>query len=248
MTIPLGALPTNIQLACVELRDFLCSILGDELLAIWVYGAVTFTDRPSKLGDIDMHAIIKSPLKSQTVQEIDRYYESANQENNVEWDAWFILERDVASHSPPPHAFRDNLQDRAWALHRAHWLGDQYVALFGPAPSDLVKIPKWAELKEGLHNELLFIEGVLENGLPDPAHAAFVVWQGCRIIYSLRTNDIVVSKRAAAKWALSQLPISFHESIRAAERVYDGLFEQKDQEILQNFVDQIVAAVQREFE
>ena len=67
-----------------------------------------------------------------------------------------------------------------------------------------------------------FVERILGRPPPDAQTEAFVVWQSSRIIYSITTREVVVSKRAAAAWALDNLPDGFHEAIRAAGRVYDG--------------------------
>ena len=247
MTIPLGVLPTDIQLACAQLRDHLQLILGENLIALWVYGAVTFKDRPCRLGDIDTHAVIRSPLDPQTIHAIDDLHDSTGRDMGVEWDSWYILERNTSSTAPPPHAFRAGLSDHAWALHRAHWLADQYVALCGRTPSDLVRAPGQAELKDGLHSEMRFIERIVQQGPHGTGHAAFVVWQGCRIIYSLRTRDIVVSKRAAAHWALEHLPDPFHAAVQAAERAYDAKPEPGDAVILRASLRPILAACLEEF-
>lgn len=156
--------------------------------------------------------------------------------------SWYILKADARGSKPPSHAFRKNLVDRAWALHRAHWLAEQYVALQGCPPSDLVQPPTWAELEEGLKGELDFIEGLLTEGRDDADHAAFAIWNACRIIYSLETHDVVVSKRAAALWALQNLSSTWHAAIRAAGRVYDGQAAEDDEAVLRSSLVNIVSA------
>lgn len=247
MTVPLGALPEAVQAACRDLRDHLLSILGKDLVALWVYGAVTFEDRPRRLGDVDTHAVVRSSLTPQTARAIDELHESIGRDWGVEWDSWYVLEADMASTNPTPHAFREGLVDQAWALHRAHWLAAQYVSLHGRAPLDLVRTPTWAELEEALRGELEFVDRIAQQGPRDAEHAAFVVWNACRIVYSMRTRDVVVSKRAAARWALEHMPDSWREAILAAGRAYDARLEPGDAAILQAAVAQIVATVRDEF-
>jgi hypothetical protein len=246
MTVPLAALPNAVRVACGDLRDGLVSILGDDLVALWVYGAVTFEDRPRRLGDVDTHAVVGSPVAPRIARAIDELHESIGRERGVEWDSWYVFERDMPSAELPPHAFRENLVDRAWALHRAHWLAGQYVLLHGRAPSDLVRAPTWAELEDALRSELRFVDEMVRRGPRDAEHAAFVVWNGCRIVYSVRTRDVVVSKRAAARWALDHLPHSWHEAILAAGRAYDARLGPGDAAVLWAAADPIVAAVQAE--
>jgi len=247
MSVPFESLPQIVQGACVHLRDGLRQILGDDLVALWVYGAVTFEDRPRHLGDVDTHAVLRRPLNRNTVQAIDTLHESTAQAAAIEWDSWYILERDMASPLPPSHTFRENLVDQAWALHRAHWLAKQFVLLHGCAPSALIQPPTWVELKEGLRSELSYIEQVVPVPPYAAPSAAFTVLNGCRIIYSLRTRDVVISKRAASTWALTHLPEAWHEAIRAAQRAYDDCLQPGDEAILQVAVTPIITTVRDEF-
>lgn len=242
MSVPLEALPSPVRQACVRLREELDTLLGDDLVALWAYGAATFEDRPNRLGDVDIYGVVVRPPGRETGAAIDELHLSIGKDWGIEWDSWYILESDARGIQPPAHVLRTNLGDRAWALHRAHWLAGQYVALHGCSPSELVHPPSWTELKEGLRGELLFIERLLEEGRDDPGHAAFAVWNACRIIYSLETRQVVVSKRAAALWALESLPSSWHAAIRSAGRVYDGESDGDDALTLKTSLPGIVAA------
>lgn len=246
MSVLFESLPQIVQVACAHLRDGLRQIVGDDLVALWVYGAVTFEDRPRHLGDVDTHAVLRRSPNQNTVKAIDALHASTAHAAEIEWDSWYILERDMASPAPPPHAFRENLVDYAWALHRAHWLAEQFVLLHGTVPSALIQPPTWAELKEGLRSELSYIEQIVPVPPYEAPSAAFTVLNGCRIIYSLRTKNVVVSKRAAGNWALTHLPSAWHEAIRAAQRAYDDCLQPGDDVILQAAVNSIVTAVHDE--
>lgn len=232
MSVPIDSLPEPAPQACERLRDGLLSILGSDLRALWVYGALTFPDPPA-LADIDTHGILRRSPDPQRARAIDELHEAIARDLGVEWDSWYLLESDVRGSKPPRHAFRGNAVDTAWALHRAHWLAGRYVLLSGTEPSGLVLAPTWPELDEGLRSELFFIEQYVRDGLDDPHHAAFSIWNGCRILYSVRTHDVVVSKREAARWGIEHLPPAWHDAIRAAGRVYDGEPEAGDHSLLQ---------------
>ena len=243
MSVELDSLPSSVRLACEALRDQLGALLGENLLALWVYGAVTFEDRPTRSGDVDTHGVVREPLDRDMSAAIDEVHDSSARDFGVEWDSWYILERDTAARRPPVHALRENLVDHAWALHRAHWLAGQYVLLRGRSPSDLVPSPTWAELEEALRSEFRFIEGLLQERGRDAGPAAYVVWNGCRILYSLETRDVVVSKRAAAQWALDHAPDSWHAAIRAAGHVYDGTSDPDEESTLEAATLPIVATL-----
>jgi hypothetical protein len=243
MGVRFDELPVAVRLGWGALRDELVALLGENLVALWVYGAVAFEGHAFRSGDVDTHGVVREALPRDTCKAIGEVHASTSRDFGLEWDSWYVLERDMAGGRPPAHALHETLIDHSWALHRAHWLAGQYVSLHGREPLDLVQPPAWAELEEALRSEFSFIERIVEKGRREAAEAAFVVWNGCRILYSLETRDVVVSKRAAARWALAHLPGSWHAAIRAAGHVYDGTPEPGEESSLEAAVLPIVAAV-----
>lgn len=242
MRISIDELPPAVREACARLSTGLSGLLGRDLVALWAYGAATFPDRPARLGDVDTHAVLAGRPDTDASIAIDRLHETIAEECGIEWDSWYILESDARKADPPRHALRTDLVDDAWALHRAHWLAGQVVVLHGRSPAELVTAPTRAELEEGLREELLYIDELIAQGRDDAGHAAFMVWNACRIMYSLETRDVVVSKRASALWALENLPSTWHPAIRAAGRVYDDQPSKDDELVLRAHLTEIVAA------
>ena len=132
--LPLEILPPSAQIACEKLKEALQKLLGSDLLALWAYGAQTFADFPKRLGDIDTHAVLSHEPDIKTAAAIDQIHARIAADLGVEWDSWYILRKDAVRAQPPKHAFREDLTDDAWALHRAHWLAGQYVLLAGSPP------------------------------------------------------------------------------------------------------------------
>jgi hypothetical protein len=246
MSASLDMLPANARSACERLRDGLVARLGQDLIGLWVYGAAIFEDRPARLGDVDTYAIVAQAVGVRHKAAVDAIHATSSRHFNVEWDAWYIGERDARGRRPPHHVFQE-AEDHAWALHRAHWLEGRYVLLCGEPPSAFVQPPVWSEIREALRMELSFLEKVLPEARKDPQHAAYVVLNGCRILYSLGTRDVVVSKRAAGRWALQELPVPWHHAIAASTRAYDGLLEPDDPGVLRSGVDPVVDAVRAQF-
>lgn len=225
-------LPPVARIACERLKENLQEALGPELLSLWAYGAQTFADFPKRLGDIDTHALLSHKPDIKTAAMIDEIHTRIATDVGIEWDSWYILKKDVASTHPPKHAFREHLVDDAWALHRAHWLAGQYVLLSGSMPSDFVRPPRWQEIEEDLWKEWRHIERTVIERHYKPGHAAYAIWNGCRIVYSLETRNVVISKRSAARWALACMPGSRRSVILAAGRIYDGTPESQDDALL----------------
>ncbi len=213
------------------------------MVALWAYGAATRPDHPRRLGDIDTHCLLRHRPARATAAMIEELQDAIARDEKIEWDSWYILERDAHGPEPPRHALRGpTLVDGSWSLHRAHWLAGQYVGLHGPAPSELVPAPTWLELTDGLRSELKHIERFIAEGHDDSRYCAYAVWNACRIIYSLENRDVVVSKRAAALWALEHMPVAWHPAVHAATRVYDDEETNGDARILRSAVPEIVAA------
>ena len=51
--VPLSALEPDARAAFETLRDELASLLGDDLVALWAYGAAVFPEPPARLGDLE---------------------------------------------------------------------------------------------------------------------------------------------------------------------------------------------------
>jgi hypothetical protein len=243
VSVPLDEIPDLARSAWTRLRDELQAILGDDLVAIWAYGGTTFPERPHRAGDLDTHVIVKRRPDEQTVQRIEDARAAIANEYSVEWDAWFIVADDARRPEPPRHAYLEGRRDTAWALHRAHWLAGRYVHLYGQEPAEVVPEPTWSELEADLDRELEHIERHVVEGDTDPHEAAYGILNGSRILRSIETHDVVLSKRAAATWAVDHLPARWHPAIQAADRAYDGQATAEDAELLAAEMGPFVAMV-----
>lgn len=244
MSVPVESLPPTARAACERLRDGLAELLGPHLVALWAFGAATFPERPRRLGDVDTYGILARAPGPATVEALKRLHRVVSRDLSVEWDSWFVLEADAGGSAPPAHAFTDGAVDRAWALHRAHWLAGRYVALYGRRPADLVRLPDSKEIEDGLGYELDFMRRLVGEGKDDPGEAAYVVWNACRILMTLELGDPAVSKLASARWALGHLPSAWHPAIEAAGRVYDGAPRPEDAKELAGCLLSMISLVQ----
>ncbi|MFO7587457.1 MAG: DUF4111 domain-containing protein [Gemmatimonadota bacterium] len=238
-----AVLPEMPRRACERLRDGLVEILGPDLVGLWAYGAETQPDRPARLGDLDVHAVFARPPAPGVARAIAALQSRSAREFGVEWDAWYIAEHDARSVTPPRHVLQPHLVDGAWALHRAHWLAGAFVSLHGAEPPELVPPPSWPELLDALCRELAFIASLLGRGRAGTAEIAYCVCNACRVLYSVKHRDVVVSKRAASSWALGSAPAAWRQAIEAAVRVYDDAEVGGDDAVLRSSAAEIVTAV-----
>ena len=219
--IALEGLPDDARTAWTRLRDELRAIAGDDVVAIWAYGSTIGADRPHRPTDLDTHVVLKRSPGVKTARRIEEDAEAILGEGR-EWDTWFITLADARRRDHPAHAFRPDRVDEAWALHRAHWLGGRFVLVHGPDPDEIVTPPTWNELTRDLHTELEHLERHVAAGDTDPSEVAYAVLNGSRILRSLASHDVVLSKREGGRWALEHLPDRWHPAVRAALHAYDG--------------------------
>jgi hypothetical protein len=228
----LDDLPEAARHAWMRLRDELQAILGDDLVAIWAYGSVIGSDRPTRPADLDTHVILRRRPDAQTAQRIAEACDAITGTSGLELDAWFIELEDARRADHPPHAFRESRRDSSWALHRGHWLAGRFVRLYGEEPSEIVPAPTWDEVEVDLDRELEHIERHVHEGDSDPYEAAYAILNGSRILHALQTHNVVLSKREAGIWALDHLPDRWHPAIHAAHRAYDEQATTQDVELL----------------
>ena len=230
--VSIDDVPVVARTAWLELRDELRGIVGADLVAIWAYGGTTaVTDEPHA-GDLDTYVILGRKPDGATADRIDAAQAAIARDRGVEWDTWYVLEADARREEPPPHAFREGRRDTSWAINRAHWLDNRYVALYGPSPSAMVTPPSRAELSSELDRELEHVERHVVEGDTDPFEATYAFLNGSRILYAVETGNVATSKAAAGAWALEHLPAHWHPALQAARRAYVGQETPADVELL----------------
>ena len=243
MSISLEELPEAARIAWVRLRDELHITLGDNLVALWAYGGTTFSDPPSRPGDLDTYAILDRPPDQRAVARIEGTEDRIARDAGLDLDAWYALADDAGGPESPPHAFREGRRDTSWAVNRAHWLAGRYALLHGREPRTVVPAPTWDEIEIDLRRELEHMERHVAEGDNDPYEATYAIFNGSRIVHAVETDNVVISKRSAGVWALEHLPGTWHPAIHAAGRAYDAEETPGDADLLAAAMAPFVAMV-----
>ncbi|HET6745337.1 MAG TPA: aminoglycoside adenylyltransferase domain-containing protein [Candidatus Limnocylindria bacterium] len=241
-SVSIDEVPQPARTAWLRLRDELQVILGDDVIAIWAHGGTTFTSDPPRSGDLDTYVILRS-VDQRAAQRTADAQDAIARDLGVEWDTWYVLAGDALRPDAPQHAFQEERRDTAWAVNRAHWLAGRYVQLYGLEPAELVPVPTWAELEADMSRELEHIERHVLEGDTDPYEATYALFNGSRILHSLETRDVAISKRAAGTWALEHLPDRWHPALRAAMRAYAGEATAEDEALIAAEMPPFVAMV-----
>ncbi len=208
-------------------EDFLAGLreaLGDDLVSVYLYGAVTFPRPDGWTLDVDFHTLLARAPADGPRDGLRRLHArlAAASDLGRELDGYHLRLADAGG-SEPPRDVLGNVDD-AWALHRAHVLAGRVAVLHGRHPRTILAPPSWAEALEALREELGYIT-------EHPEHAAFGVLNACRIAWSLEHRDVVVSKWDAARWGASSRP-GWSGALGAAVRSYTAAAEPADPTLL----------------
>jgi hypothetical protein len=244
--VPLDKVPTSARTAWLALRNELEQLLQDDLVAMWAFGGTIAVDDPAHAGDLDTYVVLSHKPDETTTRALEDVQDAIATRLGVEWDTWYVLVDAARGADPPRHAWREERRDTSWAVNRAHWLSGRYVQLHGPEPAELVRAPTWDELEGELSRELEHIERHVMEGDTDPYEATYAFLNGSRILHSVETHTVAISKRAAGTWALEHLPGRWHAALRAAIRAYGGQTGDTDPALLRQEMAPFVAFVREQ--
>ncbi len=217
----------DLSALCQTYLDGLLNSLGHKLFGVYLHGALTFPDGGA-IGDLDGHVILSAPPtegEKKALMQLHRTLEAGFPPLGAELDVYYILLADALQTEPPPHQLTAGIVDNSWALHRAHWLANRVIVLYGPEPRDVYPAPSWAELDQALKSELAYIARNIDT-YPD-----YCVLNLCRLMYSYTTQDVVVSKRFSAGWAEGEFPV-WKALIDAAKKSYEKTASEQEKEHL----------------
>jgi len=217
-------IPPEVAALAEQLLQAQRHVLGDRLLALYLFGSATTGSFQAGISDIDTLAVLASDPNENDLAGLARMHE----ELVKNWPAWEDrVEVDYLS-----SAALANFRTDSWPaarispgepFHRIEidhrWITDWYhvlisgVALYGPPPQQFIPPISHAEFVEGVRQQLLDWPGRLTEDL-GPAGRAYALLTACRALRVCLTGDYV-SKQEAARWAGAQLP-GFRDLIRTA--------------------------------
>lgn len=224
MVVALDDLPDAARALVAAFHDGLRTALRTKYSGLYLYGAACFP--PSPVGDVDFHVLVSEGLNEEERTALEALHARLASELPLgdELDGYYITLDDASRSELPESQHAQDVDDEAWALHRAHIHAGRFVLVHGPDPRTIVPEPTWQELDTGLQHEFdwLSSEGWLEDA------RAYCVLNLCRILYSFETRDVVLSKFDAARWAFAVMDTEWHELVRAAMRFYLGTSSEQD--------------------
>ncbi len=220
-------LPADTAGLCCDFRDGLSEALGGGLLSLYLSGGMAFP-RPTRWWvDVDFHALLAHPLTDRDRDAVgDLHRELAERwPLGDELDGYYVLASDAGKPEWPTSQDWGAI-DWTWALHRAHVLAGRFMLMLGNDPRAILTEPTWAELGACLSTTMSYI---VEHH--EPAFAPYSVLNACRVLYSVRTRDVVISKYRAAQWGIAELP-DWSGLLEAAVRSYTLSDTTSDRQLL----------------
>ena len=216
--------PSCIRPLLDAFSDALTKTFGRELVGLYVFGSAAFPGFVPKSGDVDFIAVTRRfPSKEQRERLALIHREIADAfRHGALLDGFYVPLHKARRRRIPDRlvfAAQGRLgrggRDAAWALHREHLRARACLVLRGGAPDRLFPPATRREIAVALRRERQYVREVLRR------YPAYAVLNLCRLEYSKRRGDVVLSKVQAGRWALTHLK-DWRPLVEAALRAYCG--------------------------
>jgi len=205
--------------------------LGRHLVGMYLYGSLAAGDFSPESSDIDFLVVTDEDLTEEQFLSLKEMHARIAEAGGSKWvtelEGSYIPLRALRRYDPRdarhPHIDRGGgrldieQHDTDWIVQR-HVLRERGVALAGPPVETLIDPLGSGELLRGIV-ELLRVWWVPmvsdPTRLRSPGYRRYAVLTMCRMLYTFR-HGAVVSKPAAARWALTTLDDRWHGLIQRA--------------------------------
>ena len=229
-----------------DLLEGIRAILGDDLIGVYLDGSLALGDFDPATSDVDFIAAIAQPLSPASFEALaamHRQMRDSGRPFATELEGSYIHLSALRRHDPADATF-PNLErgpDEVLKLkeHHSDWVIHRYtvrehgLTLFGPPPATLIDLVSADDVRTAT-------AGVLRSwwGTPDateaiarahPGYLCYVVQTMCRALCALERGE-VISKRAAAEWALQTQDARWQALIKRSLR--QALTEETKDEII----------------
>jgi Domain of unknown function (DUF4111) len=227
----MARIPDQVSVLLSELTENLSSILGRNLVGIYLYGSLTQRAFNRKRSDVDCLVVTKRDLSESQFKKIGEWFDQATKSNM--WVSRLQIQFLIKDKILTMNA-RACLYQFGKFTHGGSdgnpiiWKNvlQSGVTLFGAPPESFVPAITSEILNEALRRELEYLrEEITKKPESDwrnvSSYRAYAVLTVCRILYSARKGT-VVSKPRAAHWALKRLPKEWHPIITQALEINEA--------------------------
>jgi predicted nucleotidyltransferase len=206
------------------------TVLGNQLVGMYLYGSLSCGDFNLETSDIDFLVVTTSSLSDKTIADLEAMHHRI-WKSGLKWasklEGSYIPKRDIRRHDPRSAPcptvnegqFYLDKRGSDWIIQR-HVIREQGLVLAGPDPKTLIDPVSPNDIRKavkGVLQEWWF--PMLENPVWLQKHGseyhAFAILTMCRALHGLETGTIV-SKPAAARWAQQELGKEWSQVIEQA--------------------------------
>jgi hypothetical protein len=228
------------------------TVLGEQLIAMYLYGSLSSGDFNPHSSDIDFVFVTAVMLPDAAVAALEAMHHQLWASGN-KWAAKLegaYVPRDLIRRHNPAAApcptvnegefYLDRLGSD-WIIQR-HVVREEGVVLFGPPTAALIDPVSFDDIREsvrGVMREWWAMHITDDTNLHHPGYSPFAVLTMCRVLHALKFGAIA-SKPTAARWALTILDARWHPLIAQALAAWESGGDMDAVEEIQAFIAYVV--------
>jgi len=205
----------DINYLLTELLTAMQTILGEQLVGLYLYGSLVTGDFDPQVSDIDLLAVIASELSDEAFYALHTMHDNFVARHK-EWDnrievayvsaaalKTYRTQRSLIAVISPGEPFHHKEAGRDWLINW-YLVREKGVTLFGPTPDkfiDLITKEEWLQaVREYTSVWREWIQHTYQR-----KEQAYAILTLCRAYYTLSKGEYP-SKKQAALWAAEKLP------------------------------------------
>jgi hypothetical protein len=215
-------LPKDVAYILDTLIDGAKSILGSDLIGVYLRGSLATGDFEPDRSDVDLLIVTKKPIDSAQFAALARMHTQIAQSNFTyaqRLEAAYIDRDNLRVYQPDqcfPTLSQGEGEALTWQSHSSNWLLERYtvreegVTLFGPDPKTLIDPIPPDDLRRASASRMAdWAEWVRDKDDPEwllpLSHKAYAIETMCRAIYTVEHGE-VAGKTESVRWCLETLP------------------------------------------
>jgi predicted nucleotidyltransferase len=221
----MASIPNQVTALLQDLTAHLPTILGKNLVGIYLYGSLTQRAFNPKRSDVDCIVVTERDLSDMQFRKLDAWLSRAAKSNVwvTRLQMSFLIKDEVLTMDSKACLYQFGVLKRGSSDgNPIIWKNvlKSGVALRGPRPEVFVPEITPEILFQALEREVAYLrEEINEKPKSEwrdvPSYRTYAVLTLCRILYSFKKGT-VISKPQAAKWAIMHLPDKWHGVILQA--------------------------------
>src|SRR5258708_2013639 len=217
-------IPKQVTEVLDVLKTEMPSVLGGDLVGIYLYGSLTQNAFNSGRSDIDCVIVTRSEITERQFGDLEDWFACSTKVNpwTTRLQASILTRDEILKMDSSGCLYQFGKLTRSGSDgNPIIWLNilDSGVTLCGESPQDFVPEIKPPDIFEALKREVNYLRDEFENPESEwsdrPKYRAYAVLTVCRILFT-HAKGKVASKPRAAIWACRKFPAEFHAAIQQA--------------------------------